>query len=154
MTCREKLSIDHPTYVWETFDWGWCCKGCPSDYGYLNDPEYCEEGPSPTICDRCWNREITEKENETPMINTKKTKAQLIEELKEATEKATALEKEIKDLEKYKQYDDAANEIHAIYDSFKRAGFSDEQSYDLLKMTWQLAMSNNVTASLQKVVRR
>ena len=152
MTCREMLKREHPTLVSSEYDGG--CKFCPSDYGYLGDPEYCKEAPSDIVCGRCWDREITEKENETPMSNTKKTKAQLIEELKEATEKATALEKEIKDLEKYKKYDEAAAEIRAIYDSFVRAGFSDEQAFKLMNMTWQLAMSGNITASLQKVVRR
>jgi hypothetical protein len=153
MNYIEKLRQDYPD--WDEFKIGYTVADkCPEELGY---PEDCDHD-----CEHCWYKEFpsneklndVKKENEITMTNPKKTKGQLIEELKEATEKATALENEIKNLEKYKQYDDAANEIHAFYHSFVKAGFSEEQSYDLLKMTWQLAMSNNVTASLQKVVRR
>lgn len=52
MTCREKLSKEHP----EGIDTRWIggCHNCPEDYGYLDEPEWC----CLTKCDECWNREI------------------------------------------------------------------------------------------------
>jgi hypothetical protein len=59
MTCREKLMMEHPQDVDEHFDGG--CAGCPSDYGYLDNPEWCN---SLRIirhgCYACWDREIPE----------------------------------------------------------------------------------------------
>lgn len=59
MTCREKLAVDHPKLVDETWIGG--CSGCPYMYGYLDKPEWC--GTSIYIsepCTRCWDREIPE----------------------------------------------------------------------------------------------
>lgn len=55
MTCKEKLQLEHPECVYELFGF---CNGCPSDYGYLDDPEYCY--PSESVCIQCWDREIPE----------------------------------------------------------------------------------------------
>ena len=50
MTCREKLAIDEPWKIRPGCLGG--CVGCPSDYGYLDDPEdYID-------CEKCWDREI------------------------------------------------------------------------------------------------
>ena len=57
MTCKEKLKIEHPECVSAEFHGG--CKGCPSDYGYLPDPEWCDDDN----CELCWDREILETEN-------------------------------------------------------------------------------------------
>lgn len=43
------------------------------------------------------------------------------------------LKKEIEKLEKYKQYDEATAETKVIMDSFVRAGFSDDQAFDMVK---------------------
>ena len=79
---------------------------------------------------------------------TKKTKAELEKELETIKESKAELEKELKNLEKYKQYEDMAGEVHAIYMSFVHAGFSEEQAYDLLKTMIQNAgnINFNVTA--------
>lgn len=52
MTCREKLKIEHPDMISDTA-WGGCVS-CPSEYGYLPNPEYCGDGE----CFSCWDREI------------------------------------------------------------------------------------------------
>lgn len=44
------------------------------------------------------------------------------------------LKKEIEKLEKYKQYDEATAETKAFMDSFIRAGFTEEQAFDIVKM--------------------
>lgn len=56
MTCREKLKAEHPLMVGDYNIAG--CAGCPSEYGYLPDPDWCGDGPIETGCGRCWNREI------------------------------------------------------------------------------------------------
>ena len=60
MTCREKLAIEHPDQVSEKYSGG--CEGCPSHYGYLNDPNVCgTRCMTDDDCTRCWNREIPEE---------------------------------------------------------------------------------------------
>ena len=57
MTCREKLKIEHPNCISITHLGG--CIGCPSCYGYLENPKYCNNGDD--YCEECWNREIPEQ---------------------------------------------------------------------------------------------
>ena len=64
MTCKEKLKIEHQDiyneYPFQT--------GCPSNYGYLDDPKYCTSGDD--CCEKCWDREIPEQVSERhPSIN-------------------------------------------------------------------------------------
>lgn len=81
-----------------------------------------------------------EKEKNMP---TRKTKAELEKELETVKESKEELEKELQNLEKYKQYEDMAGEIHALYMAYVHAGFSEEQAYDLLKTMIQNA--GNIT---------
>ena len=55
MTCREKLAIEHPERLVPEYTSG--CWGCPSDFGYLPDPEYCN-GRIDDKCCACWDRDI------------------------------------------------------------------------------------------------
>lgn len=58
MTCFEKLLQDRPMSketASEYIHWN-----CPSWYGYLDYPKYCDNSASLYLCDRCWNREIEE----------------------------------------------------------------------------------------------
>lgn len=57
----------------------------------------------------------------------------LTEEINEKTSEIDAPKKEIEKLEKYKQYDEATAEIKVIMDSFVRAGFTEEQAFDMIK---------------------
>ena len=61
MTAREKLAIDHPQLINETF-WGGCV-GCPDRHGYLTRPAFCKDKlyPSEANCANCWDREIPEE---------------------------------------------------------------------------------------------
>ena len=105
-TCRQRLMREHPKQVGPQFVEG--CYGCPCDYGYLEAPDYCNGMEAE--CNKCWNRVIPEsieeklavipevepdefdlqmiamaeqeKEKEKNMT-TKKTKAQLLEEIAE-----------------------------------------------------------------------
>ena len=143
MTCKEKLIQDHPYYdKWDVDDI--IENYCPYHYGYLSrqtDIEPCDED-----CEACWNQEIidetkNEKENKTmattTTTNTKKTKPQLIEELEAAKANVTDLKKQIDNLERYKQYEECADEIKAMHTAFMNSGFTDEQAFDLIKTAMQ-----------------
>lgn len=62
MKCREKLKIDHPTFINKNFYGG--CYGCPHQYGYVKDPIDCQyfnesdEKKRRNICTKCWDREV------------------------------------------------------------------------------------------------
>ncbi len=58
MKCREKLKMEKPEKVCKGYVGG--CIGCPSDYGYLSNPDYCRNscGLSEERCNKCWDREI------------------------------------------------------------------------------------------------
>lgn len=61
MTCREKLTIEHPEEIDPERLGG--CYGCPYTYGYAQKPERCK--PTEEICRECWDREVeTEVDNE------------------------------------------------------------------------------------------
>ena len=62
-----------------------------------------------------------------------KTKAELLEEIKTKNDEIKNLNNEIKKLERYKAYEDMANEIAAMRESFVMQGFSKEEAYDLVK---------------------
>lgn len=142
MTCREKLKLEHPERIGDQWQGG--CNGCPSMRGYLDDPpeEWCKKAR----CTDCWDREIpgtdisnNKKENE--MMNpTKMTKAELIEEIEIAHNHIVEMETQLKNLEKYKQYEEAADEIKAIHTALMDSGFTNEQAFDLLKTTMQSMM--------------
>lgn len=142
MTCREKLMLEHPGMVGNQYQGG-CC-GCPSMRGYLEDPpeEWCKK----VLCTECWDREIpgtendisnNEKENETMAVTVpvqKMTKAQMVEEIERANKRIHEVETELKNLERYKQYEDMADEMKALHTAFMNSGFSNEQAFEMLKM--------------------
>ena len=140
MTLIEKLRKEHPEEM-NSFDRP---VYCPTKYGYAGQPSYCGDidyGDANKRCTECWNREIPEekeKENE-PM---KKTKAMLEEELEQKKNEIEDLKKELEKTEKHKQYDDAAGELKAIYDSLVNIGFSEDQAFMLLN-----TMINNQKAA-------
>ena len=62
-TFREKLAMEHPNCVNETYRGG--CSGCPCDYGHETEresDETCEEKKAD--CTKCWDREIPEDKEE------------------------------------------------------------------------------------------
>lgn len=151
MTCREKLMLEHPECVGDPnkpgFDGG--CLYCPDDYGYLEIPEYCGDGSNNKItCAKCWDREIpsterihvstliTEKESNTMK---KKTEAQLIEEINANMRDIHELKQELAKLEKYREYEKAANELRAFYEALVNAGFTEAQAWELFMAATKLA---------------
>ena len=63
-----------------------------------------------------------------------KTKNELMEEIKQKNEEIRVLDEEVKRLEKYKTYDQTAEEIKLLMDSYIRAGFSKEQAFTLIQL--------------------
>lgn len=56
MTYKEKLKQIHPELVDDCYGGG--CHGCPSDYGWPNQPYCLGQCNSNEKCAECWNREI------------------------------------------------------------------------------------------------
>ena len=131
MTLIEKLRKEHPEEM-NSFDRPIYC---PTKHGYAECPLYCEDieyGNARKRCTDCWNREIPEEKEEKENKSMKKTKAMLDEELEQKKNEIEELKKELVKVEKYKQYDDMAGEIKAIYDSCVNAGFNEDQAYEIL----------------------
>ena len=143
MTCRERLQMEYPDKISPGSPGG--CYACPITYGYLKRPEYCKDISNLTggRCEECWDREIPgteeiKKENDIMPthdinVNTKRTKAELIEEIHHAHEHIREMKAKLKNLERYKQYEDMADEMKALHTAFMNSGFSDEQAFDLMK---------------------
>ena len=56
MTCREKLTLEHPDRL-DCIRYGGTID-CPYEYGYLEQPYWCRINDE--TCTRCWDREIPE----------------------------------------------------------------------------------------------
>ena len=67
MTAREKLAIEYPEQLDDVEPGG--CLGCPEDYGYLPNADFCKSGDDRygdlfERCKKCWDREIPEETKE------------------------------------------------------------------------------------------
>lgn len=60
-----------------------------------------------------------------------RTKNELIEEIEQKNEEIEILKADIEKLEKYRKYDEMADEVKAINDSFVRSGFTEQQAFKL-----------------------
>lgn len=62
-----------------------------------------------------------------------KTKNELLEEIEQKNEEIEVLKADIEKLEKYRKYDEMAEEVKAINDSFVRSGFTEQQAFELTR---------------------
>ena len=67
MTAREKLAMEHTEKLDDVEPGG--CLGCPEDYGYLPNADFCKSGDDQygglfERCKKCWDREIPEETKE------------------------------------------------------------------------------------------
>ena len=67
MTAREKLATEHPEKLDDVEPGG--CLGCPEDYGYLPNADFCKSGDDQygdlfERCKKCWDREIPQEMKE------------------------------------------------------------------------------------------
>lgn len=134
MTCRDKLKMDRPEL--SDLDVQHMVNvACPSDprHEYMCDPDWCGDGSVSDRCNKCWNREIPETEtvenkeevNEMEIKTTKKTKAELLNEI-------AALKKEVENLDKYRQYEQVADELAAMRDALMNKGFTREEAIQFI----------------------
>ena len=140
MTCREKLKIKHPYSVNAIYLGG--CEGCPSVYGYLGFPGYCCDTsiPKNERCTMCWDREIPENKSNNEMeenemnetSNRTMTREDLYNEINQKKKEIEYLKERIEKLAKYEKYDASAAECETFKDSFVRAGFTEEQAFEIL----------------------
>ena len=77
------------------------------------------------------------------MATTTKTKTMLSNEIEAKNVEIKLLKEEIKKVEQYKQYEEAANEIAALRDSFVNAGFTKDEAIELVKLSLTNAKVNN-----------
>lgn len=111
------------------------CLGCLHD-GKRADEEPCQECgidgenyfepilPLPS-------NEGAEKEDKK-MAETRKTKAQLMEELEQKNAEIAELKKELERSANYEQYLDAAKETRSMVDAFVESGFTEEQAITIV----------------------
>ena len=62
-----------------------------------------------------------------------KTKNELLEEIEQKNEEIEVLKADIDKLEKYRKYDEMADEVKAINDNFVRSGFTEQQAFELTR---------------------
>lgn len=70
-----------------------------------------------------------------------KTKTELMEEIKAKNKEIKDLEDQVKKLEHYKQYVEAADELAALRDSFVNSGFSKAEAFELAKTVLMNALT-------------
>ena len=61
-----------------------------------------------------------------------KTKNELLEEIEQKNGEIEVLKADIEKLEKYRKYDEMADEVKAINDRFVRSGFTEQQAFELI----------------------
>lgn len=111
MTAREKLAIEYPEQLDDVEPGG--CIGCPNDYGYLPDFEFCKNnddryGDLFERCKKCWDREIPEE--------TKEEKGNVMSECCKETMCTTCIHQDICSLkEKFLDAQKAVNGL-VVYD--------------------------------------
>lgn len=128
MTYLEKEKKENPTVIITDI-------GIPLHCPSREKPVYCGNdffGDAYQRCTKCWNTEIPEeKEKENKPM--KKTKAMLEEELEQKQTEIEGLKKElvneIKRSEKYKQFEECADDLKALQNSFINSGFSEKQAF-------------------------
>lgn len=151
MTCKEKLVMESPGSV----GYAGTPYGCPSDHGYLANPDYCEwPFKYAQKCLACWNREIpennkTEKEKQEVNENTwtpptmpeiegprTRTSREIEEEMlrlrAEHYDRMTALAKELEEVKKIEALEEAAAELKRVVDAYVKAGFTREEAMSMI----------------------
>ena len=82
-----------------------------------------------------------------------KTKTMLLEEIEAKNLEIKLLKEEVKKVEHYKQYEEAAGEMVALRDSFINAGFTKAEANELLKLSLTNAIINNRSSSSKSSTR-
>ncbi len=75
-----------------------------------------------------------------PTKTATKTKNALLEEIEAKNAEIKDLKKRVEALDRYKVYEDGANELAAVRDAYINAGFTEEQAWELAKMAFEGAL--------------
>lgn len=146
MTCREKLMMEHPQDVDEHFEGG--CAGCPSDYGYLDNPKECNSLRNIRHgCYVCWDREIPETNiDTTPHIKDSGERREFgtgaVRDIQEGKGRCDLMPLDVVNM--YMGAWDGTEIFNAI-DTFQRTGNPD----DLLGALWQFCEFDPITTVLE-----
>lgn len=70
------------------------------------------------------------------MANSKELTEQVMELYKKQTEEMKALEEQREEALKVEKYDEAAVELHNMYNSYIKAGFTEEQAWKLTEIVF------------------
>lgn len=70
-----------------------------------------------------------------------KTKTELLEEIDAKNKEIKDLKVEVEKLERYKKYEDMADDIAAMREAFVNSGFSKSESYDMTKNMLMIALN-------------
>lgn len=108
------------------------CSKCPlSSYDFLDEEHKCDlEDYRPCyLFDREGEKESMSAKEDIVKLQEKEDLAKLIAEKERDIE---SLHKEIDKLERYKKYEDTANESKAILDAFVSAGFERHEAFSLI----------------------
>lgn len=70
-----------------------------------------------------------------------KTKTELLEEIEAKNKEIKDLKVEVEKLERYKKYEDMADEIAAMREAFVNSGFSKSEAYDMTKSMLMMALN-------------
>lgn len=144
MTCKEKLTIEHPEDIDENYMGG--CAKCPHEYGYLKRPRWCPLHSfilSKYTCKDCWDRNIPEtdldttelretKKEKNAMSNKEETKAKLQEEVGQLHRDLLEKEKTLAKLDAYEKYEEMSVKLFAIMTSMMDAGFTRDEAFTML----------------------
>lgn len=68
------------------------------------------------------------------MNNTKELTEQIMELHKKHTEEMRSLEEQREQALKSEKYDESATELHNLYESYVKAGFTEEQAWELVRL--------------------
>lgn len=77
----------------------------------------------------------------------KKTKKELLEEIEAKEAELKEARETLAKYDQYKQYDEFADQVGAMYQSFRKAGFSDEQAYELMRDALYISVGMTKPAS-------
>lgn len=87
----------------------------------------------PTACDPVSQETTPLKDFVTPDL------IDLVADLAKKERKNQEIRKQISNMKKYKEYDDAAVELKRVMDSFTKAGFTDLQAFELVSMMFSIS---------------
>lgn len=137
-------NYDKPNGMWYwVLDEGKCiCSGAcdPYDIDIFIEHWHLEEyndAIQESMKTRKWVSLNCEKENDNmATVTTRRTKESLLNEIETKNAEIKELKKELEKAERYKQYEESANEMAAFRDSFVNAGFTKAEANEFTKQAF------------------